>query len=105
MTTSEDSNGPDGASAEPAASSATPARRDDVAPTPFDGPWFLPVVLTGLALWFGYDGWFSPDESMAQWWWFNQGGAVLFAAGAAWYGYKAYREGSGAGRDEGSGAA
>jgi hypothetical protein len=42
---------------------------------------------------------------MAQWWWFNQGGAVLFAAGAAWYGYKAYREGSGAGRDEGSGAA
>lgn len=83
----------------------TSSPRDEVAPTPFDGPWFLPVVLTGLALWFAYDGWINSDESMAQWWWFNQGGAVLFAAGAIWYGRKAYLEGSGAGRDEGSGAA
>jgi hypothetical protein len=102
VNTSEDPNGPDAASSEPA---AAPAPSDAVAPTPFDGPWFLPIVLTGLALWFAYDGWFTPDESMAQWWWFNQGGALLFGAGAVWYGRKAYREGSGAGPDEGPGAA
>lgn len=27
---------------------------------PFDNPYFLPAVLFGFALWFGWDGWFNP---------------------------------------------
>jgi len=27
---------------------------------PFDNPYFLPTVLFGFALWFGWDGWFNP---------------------------------------------
>ena len=29
--------------------------------TPFDRPYFMPVLLFGLALWFGYDGWFNEE--------------------------------------------
>jgi len=28
--------------------------------SPFDHPAFLPVLLWGLAVWFGFDGWFNP---------------------------------------------
>lgn len=69
------------------------ADEEDFVPTPFDGPYFLPVVLLGLAIWFGYDGWITDDASMAEWWWFNQGGAVLFAVWGAWSLRRAIREG------------
>ena len=65
---------------------------EEFVPTPFDGPYFLPVVLLGLAAWFGYDGWITDDPSMEQWWWFNQGGAVVFAVLGAWYLYQALRD-------------
>jgi len=29
--------------------------------TPFDKPFFMPVLLFALALWFGYDGWFNEE--------------------------------------------
>ena len=68
------------------------SEEDEFAPTPFDGPYLLPVVLFGLAMWFGYDGWINEDASLQQWWWFNQGGAVLFAVWGAWLFFRAVRE-------------
>lgn len=65
---------------------------EEFAPTPFDGPYFLPLLLFGLAAWFAYDGWFSTDASMQEYWWFNQGGAVIWAVAGAWYLYKARHE-------------
>ncbi len=32
---------------------------DEEISSPFDHPFFLPVLLYAFALWFGYDGWFS----------------------------------------------
>lgn len=65
---------------------------DDFAPTPFDSPFVLPVVLLGLTVWFGYDGWLNPDPDMQRWWWFNQGGAVVFLLGGLWSLRRALRE-------------
>ena len=31
------------------------------ASTPFDRPYFMPVLLFLLACWFGYDGWFNEE--------------------------------------------
>jgi hypothetical protein len=31
------------------------------ATTPFEKPFFMPVLLFLLALWFGYDGWFNEE--------------------------------------------
>ena len=39
---------------------------------PFDNPYFLPAVLFGFALWFGWDGWFNP--AMAEHLLFNRVG-------------------------------
>jgi len=61
-------------------------------PTPFDHPLFLPVVLVGLALWFGYDGFINQDPDMLEHLTFNRVGFVALAIGAAWYSYQAYRE-------------
>jgi len=68
-----------------------PDEDDELAPTPFDGPWVLPAVLLGLAIWFGYDGFLNPDPDMQRWWWFNQGGAAVFAVGAVFFGWRALR--------------
>ena len=76
----------------PGDSTGSDREEEELAPTPFDGPYFLPVVLFGLAAWFGYDGWISQDASMQRWWWFNQGGAVLFGVWGAWLLYKARRD-------------
>jgi hypothetical protein len=34
---------------------------EEEASSPFDHPAFLPVLLWGLAIWFGWDGWFNPE--------------------------------------------
>ena len=34
--------------------------------TPFDKPYFMPVLLFILALWFGYDGWFNEEIESDQ---------------------------------------
>ena len=50
--------------------------------TPFDNPYFLPVLLWILAVWFAYDGWFNPEM---EWIKFNRYGFAVVAALAAWY--------------------
>jgi hypothetical protein len=39
---------------------ATDAADEEEASSPFDHPAFLPVLIWGLAIWFGFDGWFNP---------------------------------------------
>ncbi len=56
--------------------------------TPFDNPFFLPVLLLGLGLWFAYDGWLNPEIESIQ---FNRIGAVVLLCGAAWTGLRALR--------------
>jgi hypothetical protein len=69
-------------------------RRDEQGPppTPIDHPLFLPVILVGLALWFGYDGFISDDPKMREHLTFNRGGFALTALGAIWSGYRGLRE-------------
>ena len=68
---------------------------EEFAPTPFDGPYFLPVVLFGLAIWFGYDGWLNEAEHLQDDLWFNRVGALIWATAGAWFLYRARREDSG----------
>lgn len=49
---------------------------------PFDHPWFLPVLLYGFTIWFGYDGWFNPDIKAVT---FNRVLAPIWLAGAVYY--------------------
>jgi hypothetical protein len=47
---------------------------EDDAASPFDHPAFLPVLLWGLAVWFGYDGWVNQDPDMLEHVAFNRWG-------------------------------
>jgi hypothetical protein len=58
-------------------------------PTPFDHPLFLPTILSGLALWFGYDGWFNPEIEAVN---FNRYGFGVLLLLAVWFGYKGLQE-------------
>ncbi len=71
-------------------SSQEQAELEGPAPTPFDHPLFLPILLFGLSVWFGYDGWFNP--AMEEHRTFNQGGFVVLSLATAWFGIKGYRE-------------
>ena len=62
------------------------------APTPFDHPMFLPVLLFAFALWFGYDGFLNDDPDMMEHQGFNRGGFVLWVVLMLYYGYKGIRE-------------
>ena len=64
---------------------------EEYVPTPFDGPYVLPVLFGLLTLWFGYDGWFSTDPDLADDVLFNRGGAVVFAIVCAWTWFQAKR--------------
>jgi hypothetical protein len=64
---------------------ASPAPKRDEAKRamgPFDHPWFLPGLLYGFAVWFGYDGWLNPDIKSVT---FNRVMAPLWLAGAVYY--------------------
>lgn len=65
---------------------------DDEASSPFDHPAFLPVLLWGLAAWFGYDGWLNQDPDMLEHLTFNRVGFGLLAAGALYYTVQSLRE-------------
>jgi hypothetical protein len=67
----------------------TGGEEEEIAPTPFDNPFFLPVILIGFSIWFIYDGWFNPDM---EWIKFNRGGAVITLVLGAYYTYRAVRE-------------
>ncbi len=62
---------------------------EEVPSTPFDHPFFLPVLLIGFALWFFYDGWFNPDM---EWLKFNRYGFAILAVAATYYTVRAVRE-------------
>ena len=76
---------------QPDAEPKRPSEEDEeeVAPTPFDNPFFLPVILLGFAIWFIYDGWFNPDM---EWIKFNRTGAVITSVLGAYYTWRAVQE-------------
>jgi hypothetical protein len=65
---------------------------EEHAPTPFDHPLFLPVLLSGLTLWFGYDGWLNTDEKMQEHLTFNRVGFGVLLLGAIYTGINGYKE-------------
>ncbi len=74
-------------------------RDDEPASTPFDHPFFLPVLLWAFALWFGYDAFFNADEHMQDEFtlWFNRIGFPIVALLALHFTVKAVRENRAAG--------
>jgi hypothetical protein len=65
---------------------------EEQAPTPFDHPLFLPVLLSSLTLWFGYDGWLNTDPDMLEHVTFNRVGFGLLLVGAIYTGIGGYKE-------------
>jgi hypothetical protein len=64
---------------------------EERASTPFDHPFFLPVLLIAFTLWFGYDGWLNEDFD-PQWIPFNRWGFGVLALLSAYYTWQAVRE-------------
>jgi hypothetical protein len=62
---------------------------DGPASTPFDNPFFLPVLLWLFAAWFLYDGWFNPEM---EWIKFNRGGFAVSGLLAVYYTVRGLRE-------------
>ena len=56
--------------------------------TPLDHPLFLPVLFTGCAVWFGYDGYLSQDEAMLEHRAFNRFGFQVLVFLALHWGYR-----------------
>lgn len=90
------------AASDPATSPDPEAAEDEDAPasTPFDNPFFLPVVLLGFAVWFTYDGWFNPEM---EWVKFNRVGALVTWALGLFFGVRAVRERRAGSGSEGDG--
>jgi hypothetical protein len=65
---------------------------DEPAETPFDHPLFLPAILAGLWVWFGYDGFINQDPEMLEHLAFNRGGFAVLTVLTAWFGYKGWKE-------------
>jgi len=73
---------------------------DDEVSTPFEKPFFMPVLLFALALWFGYDGWFNEEM---EWIKFNRwvfAGLMVLAVYTTWQDVRHVRGTRGS--DEGS---
>jgi hypothetical protein len=75
-----------------AGGTAADADDDDEAASPFDHPAFLPVLLWGLALWFGYDGWINQDPDMLEHVAFNRWGFGILVALGAYFTVQSLRE-------------
>ena len=62
--------------------------------TPFDNPFFLPVLLWIFAAWFGYDAFFNADEHMLEPFtlWFNRIGFPVMLLLAVYFTSKGLRE-------------
>ena len=65
---------------------------DDDVDSPFDHPAFLPVILWGLSVWFGYDGWINQDPDMLEHVAFNRWGFGLLVIAAVYFTVQAVRE-------------
>jgi hypothetical protein len=61
---------------------------------PFDNPYFLPVLLFALSVWFGYDAFFNADEHMQKptTLWFNRVGFVVLIVLGIWFTLRARGE-------------
>ena len=57
--------------------------------TPFDNPFFLPIMLWVFVAWFGYDAWIVPMEEHLA---FNRYGFFVVLALALWFTWKAVKE-------------
>ena len=57
--------------------------------TPFDNPFFLPVMLWLFTAWFGWDAWIVPMEEHLA---FNRYGFFVVLALALWFTRKGLRE-------------
>jgi hypothetical protein len=69
-----------------------PARDDEddgPATTPFDNPFFLPVLLWVFTAWFFYDGWFNSEM---EWVKFNRWGFAVAGVLAVYYTVRGLRE-------------
>jgi hypothetical protein len=64
---------------------------DQPAPTPFDNPFFLPVLLWAGAAWFGYDI-VTDAEAYQNYPLFNQGGLALLSVLAIYFTRSAIKE-------------
>ncbi|TMA33785.1 MAG: hypothetical protein E6J87_09030 [Deltaproteobacteria bacterium] len=62
---------------------------EEEASSPFDHPAFLPVLLWGLAAWFGYDGWFNPKIESVM---FNRYGFGILVVLAIYFSVQSLRE-------------
>jgi hypothetical protein len=65
---------------------------EEQAPTPFDHPLFMPVLLGGLMFWFGYDGFLNDDPDMAEHITFNRVGFAVLFVGTIYTGITGYKE-------------
>jgi hypothetical protein len=75
---------------------------DEDASSPFDHPAFLPVLLWGLAVWFGYDGWINQDPSMLEHVTFNRWGFGILVVLGVYFTIQSIREVRAADRERGS---
>ena len=64
---------------------------EEPAPTPFDNPFFLPVLLWAFAAWFGYDI-VTDAEAYQKYPLFNQGGLALLSVLALYFTRSAIKE-------------
>jgi len=68
-----------------------PGEKDGPAETPFDNPFFLPVILWGLAAWFGWDV-VTQAEAYLKYPMFNIGGLVILTPAAIYFTWLAIKE-------------
>jgi len=72
-----------------ASAGVDPDGEEEAPSTPFDHPFFLPVILWAFALWFLWDGWIVPMEDHLK---FNRYGSVILVVAALYYTIQALRE-------------
>ena len=72
--------------------SAVDGADEEEGSSPFDHPAFLPVLLWGLAVWFGYDGWINQDPKMLEHVAFNRWGFGILVALGIYFTIQSIRE-------------
>ena len=68
------------------------AADEEEASSPFDHPAFLPVLLWGLSVWFGYDGWINQDPEMLEHVSFNRYGFGILVVLGVYFTVQSLRE-------------
>jgi hypothetical protein len=90
--TADDSTPPSHEQGEGEAATEDEVQLDGPAETPFDHPLFLPAILAGLWVWFGYDGFINQDPDMLEHLTFNRSGFAVLTLTTAWFGFKGWKE-------------